>query len=190
MRIIAGRFKGHSLASPSGRQTRPTSDRLRETIFNILAHGDYPLDGARVLDLFAGTGALGFEALSRGAIYALFVEEAAAARAALQQNIEMLGLTGMTKVFRRDATALGLHTPGAGGPFSLAFLDPPYGRDLAAPALRSLVTGNWLAPGAAILIECAASDDVQLPGGIAQQDRRVYGDTALILARLQEKRNA
>ncbi len=107
MRIVGGDFKGRALFAPPGSTTRPTSDRVRESIFNILAHGDYALEGARVIDLFAGTGAMGLEALSRGAVHALFVEEAAAARAAIRRNVEALNLTGRTRTFRRDATSLG-----------------------------------------------------------------------------------
>src|SRR5438309_11547423 len=127
MRVVGGRLKGRSLASPSAREIRPTADRLRESLFNILAHayGD-PVDGARVLDLFAGTGALGIEAVSRGATFCLFVDNGAEARALLRQNVEALGLGGVTKVFRRDATNLGPAHPL--DPFALVFLDPPYAK--------------------------------------------------------------
>src|SRR5262245_1487848 len=129
MRIVGGRFRGRELASPRSDAIRPTSDRLRESVFNILAHAhDDPVSGARVIDLFAGTGALGLEALSRGAAYALFVDEGAEARGLIRANIDAFGLGGSTRVFRRDAGRLGPIGPGR--PFSLAFLDPPYRRGL------------------------------------------------------------
>src|SRR5499433_258374 len=147
MRVVGGRLRGRNLASPSSRDIRPTADRLRESVFNILTHayGD-PISGARVLDLFAGTGALGIEAISRGAVFALFVDNGAEARALLRNNVEALALGGVTKVFRRDATNLGPAHPIE--PFSIAFLDPPYGKGLAEKALASLRAGGWLTPGA------------------------------------------
>src|SRR4029077_9291237 len=143
MRVVGGRLKGRNLASPSSRDIRPTADRLRESVFNILIHayGD-PVSGARVLDLFAGTGALGIEAISRGANFALFVDNGTEARALLRNNVEALGLGGVTKVFRRDATNLRPAHPLE--PFSLVFLDPPYGKGLADKALVSLRDGGWL----------------------------------------------
>ena len=145
MRIVGGRLRGRKLAAPSSQAIRPTSDRLRESLFNILAHayGD-PVTGARVLDLFAGTGALGLEALSRGAAFALFVDDGAEARALIRENVATLGLGGVTRIFRRDATRLGPVHPLA--PFSLAFLDPPYGKGLAEQALASAHDGGWLRP--------------------------------------------
>src|SRR5215813_3342294 len=132
MRIVGGTFKGRAIAAPEGRATRPTSDRARESIFNVLAHADWSpgVEGRRVLDLFAGSGALGFEALSRGAAFALFVDTDAAARGAIRENIETLGLFGETRIHRRDATDLGLKPAGVGAPFDLVFLDPPYGKGL------------------------------------------------------------
>src|SRR6184192_3667200 len=136
MRVVGGRLKGRNLASPSSQAIRPTADRLRESVFNILIHAyDNPIEGARVLDLFAGTGALGIEALSRGAAFALFVDDGAEARALLRQNVEALGLGGATRVFRRDATRLGAAHPVE--PFSLVFLDPPYGRAMGEKALAA-----------------------------------------------------
>ncbi len=184
MRIVAGRFRGRTLAAPPGTGTRPTTDRLRESIFNILAHGDFPLDGARVLDLFAGTGALGLEALSRGARFALFVEEGADARAAIRTNIEALGLTGATKLFRRDATALGPMPPSAGGPFDLIFLDPPYGGGLAEQAIASARAGGWLGPGAILVVETGAADPFVSPPGLEGVQTRAYGDTSVRILRL------
>src|SRR6267378_1648269 len=146
MRVVGGRLKGRNLASPASREIRPTADRLRESVFNILIHAyDNPIEGARVLDLFAGTGALGIEAISRGAKFALFVDNGTEARALLRNNVEALGLGGVTKVYRRDATNLGPAHPME--PFALAFLDPPYGKGLAEKALASLRDGGWLKPG-------------------------------------------
>src|SRR6058998_1048962 len=152
MRIVGGRLGGRTLASPRSQAIRPTADRLRESLFNILIHsyGD-PIQGARVLDLFAGTGALGIEAVSRGAVFTLFVDNGAEARALLRNNVESLGLGGVTKVYRRDATNLGPAHPME--PFSLVFLDPPYGKALAEQALASLRDGGWLTPGALLVVE-------------------------------------
>lgn len=179
MRIVAGRFKGKALAAPAGASTRPTSDRLRETIFNVLAHGhDRVLTDARVLDLFAGTGALGLEALSRGARAAVFIEEASGARAVIRRNVETLGLTGATKIFRRDATRLG--PCGTIAPFDLVFLDPPYRKGLGARALASAIAGGWLAPGAIAVLEEDARVEVELPEGVTALDRRTVGDSQIL----------
>src|SRR5262245_64507514 len=182
MRIVGGRLGGRTLASPRSQAIRPTADRLRETLFNILVHayGD-PVAGARVLDWFAGTGALGLEALSRGAVFALFVDDAAEARALLRENIAALGLGGVSKIFRRDATRLGLAHPLE--PFSLVFLDPPYGQGLAEKALGSARAGGWLAAGALIVVEEAAKAGVAAPEGFDELERRVYDDTALMVLR-------
>ena len=143
MRVVGGRLKGRNLASPSSRDIRPTADRLRESLFNILIHAyDDPIADARVLDLFAGTGALGIEAVSRGAAFALFVDNGAEARALLRNNVEALGLGGVTKVYRRDATNLGPAHPME--PFSLVFLDPPY-RDEACRKGAGLAARRRLA---------------------------------------------
>ncbi|MBX2856236.1 MAG: 16S rRNA (guanine(966)-N(2))-methyltransferase RsmD [Rhodobacteraceae bacterium] len=183
MRIVGGRFSGRRLASVGAgapaAQLRPTSDRVREALFNVLAHGPYPtIEGARVLDLFAGTGALGFEALSRGAARALFVEDHATARALIRENIETLGVIGETKLFRRDATRLGPHR---GEPFNLLFLDPPYHRALAAPAIASALAGGWIAAGAALVLEQAADEEMIAPPGFALKDDRRYGDTRVLI---------
>ena len=182
MRIVAGRFRGAHLAGPQAGDTslRPTSDRLRETLFNILAHRreENPVSGARVLDLFAGTGALGLEALSRGARFCLFVEERAGARALIRRNIETLSLTGATKLFRRDATRLG--PAGRLGVFSLAFLDPPYGKGLAERALVSASHGGWLEDKAVIIVEERRAAGFAAPPGFAETDRRTSGDSELI----------
>src|SRR5215213_5989233 len=152
MRIVGGRLRGRVLAAPKSQAIRPTADRLRESLFDILMHAyNDPVSGARVLDLFAGTGALGFEALSRGAKFAQFVDDGAEARALLRQNVEALGLAAITRIFRRDATKLGPVHPVE--PFSLVFLDPPYGKGLAEKALTSAREGGWLTDAALIVIE-------------------------------------
>ena len=183
MRIVGGQFRGRPLAAPRDDRTRPTSDRVREAVFNILAHGipDLELAGAKVLDLFAGTGALGIEALSRGAAYCLFVEEEPEARALIRRNIEALGLTGVTKIFRRDATDLG--PAGRNSGFTLVFLDPPYGQDLAERALASAAAGGWLAAGSIAVVEERKGAAVALPAGFDALDRRGWGDTEVTFAR-------
>lgn len=183
MRIVAGSLRGRPLAAPTNTATRPTSDRVRESIFNILAHGAAAttLDGARVLDLFAGTGALGLEALSRGAAFTLFVEEDPSARATIRNNVEAFGLTGHSKIFRRDATGMG---PAAQmGQYDLAFLDPPYGKGLAELALASLASGGWLKPNAIAVVEERAGVTLAWPSGFTPLDARTYGDTAVAFAR-------
>jgi 16S rRNA (guanine966-N2)-methyltransferase len=183
MRIVGGKLRGRTLAGPKSKDIRPTADRLRESLFNILAHayGD-PVVGARVLDLYAGTGALGIEALSRGAAFALFVDEGAEARALLRRNVEALGLGGVTRIFRRDATKLGPAHPLA--PFSLVFLDPPYGKGLAEKALISARAGGWLAKDALCVVEEAASAGFTTPEGFEEIERRTYDDTELVFLRL------
>lgn len=182
MRIVGGRFRGRALKGPSSQAIRPTSDRLRESIFNILAHGyDDIVENARVIDLFAGTGALGLEAVSRGARFALFVDEGSEARALLRENVEALGLGGVTRIFRRDATKIGDAPPGE--KFDLAFLDPPYGRGLAPRALAALLEGRWLAEGALCIVEEEANEAIELPAGLTQVERRAYGETQIVFAR-------
>lgn len=184
MRIVGGTLRGRNLATPAHEGLRPTSDRVRESVFNILAHGieGFAFEGARVIDLFAGTGALGIEALSRGAAYCLFVEESADARALIRRNIEAFGLQGVTRIFRRDATALG--PAGNIEPFTIAFLDPPYGRGLGERAIASLVDGQWLASGAIVVIEERADAALQLPSQFVQTDLRKYGDTQILMGRI------
>jgi 16S rRNA (guanine966-N2)-methyltransferase len=180
MRIVGGRLRGRVLAAPSSRAIRPTSERLRESIFDILEHRYAGhVEGARALDLFAGSGALAIEALSRGARFALFVDNGAEARALLRANVEALGLGGVTRIWRADATRLG--SAPAGGPFRLAFLDPPYGQNLAAPALASLVAGGWLEPDALCVVEEAAKAEIAAPVGLAVTDERTYGDTRIVI---------
>lgn len=176
MRIVGGQFKGRAIAAPPGRDTRPTGDRAREAVFNILAHAPWSpgLEGRRVLDLFAGSGALGLEAMSRGAAFALFVETDAAARGAIRDNIEALGLFGTTRIHRRDATDLGQKPAGLGAPFDLVFLDPPYGKGLGEQALARLPQGGWIGADALIVLEVGA-DETPLTPGYETLDARSYG---------------
>jgi len=207
MRITGGTLRGRKLAAPADLRVRPTSDRVREAIFNILAHNDFDcgfsLEGARVADLFAGTGAMGIEALSRGAKFCLFVEDAAESRALIRENVEAFALTGATKIWRRDATNLGPMAAGAfsrevgtgsrqkmrptknsaGGPFDLIFLDPPYRKNLIAPALAALRDGGWLAENAILVCECANDEDLGDVEGFTTLDTRSYGETKVTLLR-------
>ena len=181
MRIIGGRHKGHRLAAPKSQAVRPTSDRLRETIFNVLAHAyDDPVPGARVLDLFAGTGAMALEAISRGAAFAVLVDDGAEARGLIRANVEALGAAGVTRIFRRDATRLGPVTPFE--PFSLVFCDPPYDKGLAERALASAAAGGWLTRDALVVVEEAAGAEFTLPEGFTLVERRDYGETAVVIA--------
>lgn len=183
MRIVGGNHKGARLATPATRAVRPTSDRTREALFNILAHGieGFELGGVRVLDLFAGTGALGLEALSRGAKYGLFIEDAADARALIRRNIETLGLTGATKVWRRDATRLG--DAGTLAPFGLAFADPPYGKGLGERALASAMAGGWMEDDAIAVLEDTADEEIGEIAGLDRIDMRIYGETRILIYR-------
>ncbi len=182
MRIVGGKFRGRSLAAPRSNAIRPTTDRTRESLFNILAHGHgQQLAGARVLDLFAGTGAFGLEALSRGAAFALFVEKSTEGRALLRANVESLGVTGVSKVFRRDATALG--GIGTMAPFDLVFADPPYGKGLGARALESAAEGGWLAPEALVLLEEHADAEPTQDAAFERLEIRSFGDTAVHIFR-------
>ena len=184
MRIVGGRHRGRRLVAPPGEAVRPTSDRAREALFNILSHGNFaaagsPLAGQGVLDAFAGTGALGLEALSRGAREAVFIEENREALAALRRNIEALGEDEQAHIVRGDAT----RPPRALFRCAVAFLDPPYGSGLAAPALTALDAAGWLAPGALAVVELAAAEDFAPPPGFITLDSRVYGAARLIFLR-------
>jgi 16S rRNA (guanine966-N2)-methyltransferase len=176
MRIVAGRFRGRAIAAPSDFSIRPTSDRTREAVFNMLAARDR-IEGARVIDLFAGTGALGLEAMSRGSSFALFIEESAQGHGLLRANIEALGLQGSTRIFRRDATDLGI--PGTMEPFDLAFADPPYGKGLGERAATSLATGGWLKQGAMLVLEERASSAPSALEGFTLMEQRRFGDTTI-----------
>lgn len=183
MRIVAGKFRGATIEAPQGLVTRPTSDRVRQALFNVLEHGPtrFDFEGARVLDLFAGSGALGLEALSRGARFATFIEDSAAARAAIRRNVETLGLTGVTKIWRRDATKLG--DAGALAPFDLIFCDPPYGEGAGEQALASAVNGGWADKGAVAVLEERADVVIAWPAPFEEIDRRLYGDTQVAMAK-------
>jgi 16S rRNA (guanine966-N2)-methyltransferase len=182
MRVVGGRLRGRTLAGPKSPAIRPTADRLRESVFNILVHtyAD-PITDARVLDLFAGTGALGIEALSRGAAFALFVDDDAEARALVRENVAALGLGGTSRIFRRDATKLGTAHPVE--PFTLAFVDPPYGLGLAEKALASARAGGWITPGALIVVEEVKKAQFAAPEGFAELERRSYDETEFVFVR-------
>ncbi|MDP9103673.1 MAG: 16S rRNA (guanine(966)-N(2))-methyltransferase RsmD [Pseudomonadota bacterium] len=188
MRIVSGRFRGRTLVAPQGQATRPTADRARQAMFDVLAHAPWAVDleGARVIDLFAGSGGLGFEALSRGAAFALFVETDEAARGAIRDNVEALQLFGETRVHRRDATDLGLRPASAGGAFDLAFLDPPYRQGLGERGLASLAEGGWLAPGATVVLERAADEPEPVTPGFALLDDRTWGAARVWFLRFGE----
>jgi 16S rRNA (guanine966-N2)-methyltransferase len=177
MRIVSGRFRGKALAAPPGLNTRPTGDRARQAVFNILEHAAWsqPLEGARVIDLFAGSGALGFEALSRGAVFCLFVETDEAARGSIRDNMEELGQFGAARVHRRDATDLGPRPGSAGPAFDLAFLDPPYAKGLGEAALAGLAAGGWLKPGALVVFERGADEPPLVAPRFEVLDDRTYG---------------
>lgn len=190
MRIVGGRLKGRQLAAPKDDAVRPTSDRVRESLFNILEHGidDFDLRGARVLDLFAGTGALGIEALSRGAAECTFVENTAASRALIQENITTFGLGGVATIFRRDATDIGPVGGRAG--FTLVFADPPYGKGLGEAAIAAVIAGGWLADRAVIVLEEDAKAGISWPEGCHEIDRRRYGATQIAIATWAARRSA
>lgn len=180
MRIVAGKFGGMRLAAPKSKNIRPTSDRVRESLFNVLRHGlDQPFEGMRVLDLFAGTGALGLEALSRGADLAVFVDTEIEARALIRQNVDHTSSGGVSKIFRRDATRLG--PIGTLPPFDLCFLDPPYGKGLGERALASARDGGWLKERAICVLEEDAKAEIELPSGFHLTDTRKIGDTAVLI---------
>jgi 16S rRNA (guanine966-N2)-methyltransferase len=185
MRIVGGRFKGRALVAPEGGGTRPTSDRAREAVFNVLAHAGWApeLAGARVIDAFAGSGALGFEALSRGASFCLFVETDSAARGAIRTNAEALGLLGATRIHRRSAADLGAKPAGVGPPFGLVFLDPPYGLGLVDAALAQLDAGGWLSGDAVAVAETGADEPPPDAPGWTALDRRRYGAAAVSFLR-------
>ncbi|PWC31450.1 methyltransferase [Azospirillum sp. TSO35-2] len=175
MRIVGGRHRGRGLVAPSGRDTRPTTDRTRQAIFNILAHAEWApeFEGAAVVDAFCGTGALGLEALSRGASWCGFLDLGRPALDAVRANLAALNETDNAAVLRADATK----PPPAPRPCTLAFLDPPYGQDLAPRALGGLMKAGWLADGALAVVEVADRDPLPLPAGMTLVDERRYGDT-------------
>jgi len=186
MRIVAGKHRGRRIAAPPGDAVRPTSERAREALFNILAHGRFALapiiEDARVLDVFAGTGAFGLEALSRGARFATFIEKDRAAREALAANIKALGESGRTRLLAVDAT----RPPRADGPYNLVFLDPPYRSGLASPALEALAHTEWLSSDALVIVELAARSDFEPPAGFETLEERRYGAGRLMFLRARE----
>jgi 16S rRNA (guanine966-N2)-methyltransferase len=177
MRIVAGRLRGRALVAPPGLATRPTADRVRQSIFDVLTSAPYAprFEGARVMDLFAGSGALGLEAISRGAGFCLFVETDEQARGAIRTNLDALNLLGCGRVHRRDATDLGLRPATDGSPFHLAFLDPPYAKGLGEAALAGLLSGGWLAPGALAVLEKGADEPRAAVDGFELIDERSWG---------------
>lgn len=185
MRIVAGSLKGRAITAPEGQNTRPTSDRARQAIFNVLEHAGWaePLDGARVIDLYAGSGALGYEAISRGAAFALFVEIEDEARGAIRENADAWGLMGRTRVHRRSATDLGVRPGSAGEAFDIAFLDPPYRKGLGEQTLARLLEGNWLKPGATVVFERGSDEpEIETPG-YERLDARDYGAARVLFLR-------
>ncbi|MBR9826045.1 MAG: 16S rRNA (guanine(966)-N(2))-methyltransferase RsmD [Alphaproteobacteria bacterium] len=185
MRIVGGKHKGRAITPPKGKTTRPTSDRAREAMFNVLAHGHWApqIEGARVIDLFAGSGALGLEAMSRGAAFCLFVETDAAARGAIRDNIDALQLFGHTRLHRRDATALGDKPANLGAAFDLVFLDPPYGKGLGEKALSRLLSGNWVSDRACAILEVGADERPEITGWAIQAEKDYGAAKVLFLSR-------
>lgn len=184
MRIVGGEFRGRSLAAPKSNAIRPTIDRTRESLFNILGHA-YPesLDGTRILDLFAGTGAVGLEALSRGCRVALFVENGVEGRGLLWENIDALGLHGRARILRRDATKLG----GVNNiePFDMIFADPPYGQGHGEKALQAAHVGGWLTPGALAILEERGDVIISVDPVFKPLEQRTFGDTKMYFYRYQ-----
>jgi len=187
MRIVAGSLKGRAIVAPEGQGTRPTSDRARQAIFNVLEHAAWAedvLDGARVIDLYAGSGALGYEAISRGADFCLFVETDDGARGAIRENMDAYGLFGRTRVHRRSATDLGPRPGSAGEAFTLAFLDPPYAKGLGEQTLAKLLEGNWLAPEAVVIFERGSDEpEIETPG-YERMDERHYGAARVLFLKV------
>jgi 16S rRNA (guanine966-N2)-methyltransferase len=184
VRIVGGSHRGRRLVAPPGDAVRPTSDRAREALFNILSHGDFAATGQlfadeNVIDAFAGTGALGLEALSRGAARAAFIETDRTALATLRRNLAALDEEDAADVIAADAT----RPPRGSYPCALAFLDPPYRSDLAAPALTALAAAGWLAPQALAIVEIAAKEPFSPPAGFAMIDERTYGAARLVFLR-------
>jgi 16S rRNA (guanine966-N2)-methyltransferase len=186
MRIVSGQYRGKAIMTPPGGVTRPTSDRARQAVFNILEHAAWApeLHGARVIDVFAGSGALGLEALSRGAGFCLFVETDDAARGAIRENIDAMHLFGVSRVHRRDATDLGPRPSSAGAPFDIAFLDPPYAKGLGEKAVAELRAHAWLAPGAILMFERGRGEVDPVLEGFEQIDARDYGAARVLFFKL------
>lgn len=188
MRIVAGQYRGRVIVTPEGQNTRPTSDRARQAIFNVLEHAPWAegLHEARVIDLYAGSGALGFEALSRGAAFCLFVDTDDGARGAIRENMDAYGLFGRCRVHRRSATDLGPRPGSAGEAFTLSFLDPPYAKGLGEQTLARLLEGGWLAPGAIVVFERGSDEpEIDTPG-YERLDARDYGAARVLFLRASE----
>lgn len=187
MRIVGGKNRGRNIIAPSGKTTRPTSDQARESIFNILGHADWspPLNGAIVIDIFAGSGALGLEALSRGAEFCLFVETEPKARAAIRENTVAMGLGGCTRLHRRDATKLRIEPGNLRGPFTHIFLDPPYDKNLAHPVLRKLGKQGLIGDGAVIIYEMAKDEEPNLRDYVIH-DTRIWGAAKVVFMGLDK----
>lgn len=187
MRIVAGNLKGRTITTPEGQGTRPTSDRARQAVFNVLEHAAWaePLDGMRVMDLYAGSGALGFEAISRGAAFALFVETDEEARGAIRENADAYGVMGRSRVHRRSAIDLGSRPGSDGEAFDLAFLDPPYRKGLGEQTLARLLEGGWLKPGALVVFERGSDEpEIDTPG-YQRLDARNYGAARVLFLRVR-----
>lgn len=187
MRIVAGNLKGRAIIAPEGQGTRPTSDRARQAVFNVLEHAPWAegLHEARVIDLYAGSGALGFEAISRGAAFCLFVETDDGARGVIRENMDAYGLFGRCRVHRRSATDLGPRPGSAGEAFTLAFLDPPYRQGLGEQTLAKLLEGGWLAPGAVVVFERGSDEpEIETPG-YERLDARDYGAARVLFLRVR-----
>jgi 16S rRNA (guanine966-N2)-methyltransferase len=186
VRIVAGSLKGRSIVTPEGQGTRPTSDRARQAVFNVLEHAAWaePLQGMRVMDLYAGSGALGFEAISRGAAFALFVETDEEARGAIRENADAYQVMGRTRVHRRSAIDLGSRPRSDGEAFDLAFLDPPYRKGLGELTLQRLLEGQWLQPGAVVVFERGSDEpEIDTPG-YERLDARDYGAARVLFLRV------
>ena len=186
MRIVSGTLKGRAIVAPEGQGTRPTSDRARQAVFNVLEHAAWaePLDGMRVMDLYTGSGALGFEAISRGAAFALFVETDEEARGAIRENADAYGVMGRTRVHRRSAIDLGGRPGSDGEAFDLAFLDPPYRKGLGELTLLRLLEGNWLKFGAVVVFERGSDEpEIDTPG-YERLDARDYGAARVLFLRV------
>ncbi|MEQ8656543.1 MAG: 16S rRNA (guanine(966)-N(2))-methyltransferase RsmD [Hyphomicrobiales bacterium] len=192
MRIVGGAFKGRALKAPTSQNVRPTTDRAREALFNILTHNDdlfaegRSLEGALVIDLFAGTGALGLEALSRGAAFALFVDNSIEGRGLIRENMQACGVAARARLFKRDATKIGER--GKMEPATLAFLDPPYGKGLGENALNVLHDGRWLAPSALVIVEESVKAGFNPPAPFESLQTREMGETQLSFLRYDNAR--
>lgn len=187
MRIVGGKHKGRTLTAPTSRDTRPTSDRVRESIFNILAHNfeDFDLEKVTVVDVFAGTGALGLEALSRGAKHAAFIDASRSALDGVKKNAAMLGEWRNAMTLKFDANHLAIPPRSAKAPCGLAFLDAPYEKELTLPALLGLINKGWVGPGAIVIVELAAKEELEVPRHYEQIDERTYGAARVVFLQVR-----